>query len=60
MVRAQRSEGSTGRVYPVIAVIYLYNEEMTITPVHDKRGEITHFVAIKQDITRRKAVQLRP
>ncbi len=32
----------------------LYNEEMTITPVRDTRGVITHFIAIKQDITERK------
>ena len=31
----------------------LYQEEMTITPVRSKRGEITHFVAVKQDITER-------
>lgn len=32
----------------------LYNEEMTITPVLDERGggQITHFIAIKQDITK--------
>jgi len=34
----------------------LYEEEMTITPVRAERGEITHFVAIKQDITSRKAI----
>jgi diguanylate cyclase (GGDEF)-like protein/PAS domain S-box-containing protein len=32
----------------------LYTEEMTITPVRDDSGEITHFVAIKQDVTARK------
>jgi PAS domain S-box-containing protein len=32
----------------------LYTEQNIITPVRDERGEITHFVAIKQDITRRK------
>ena len=32
----------------------LYNEEMTITPVHSPSGEITNFIAIKQDITKRK------
>ena len=31
----------------------LYQEEMTITPVSSQRGDITHFVAIKQDITER-------
>jgi two-component system sensor histidine kinase/response regulator len=35
----------------------LYTEEMTITPVHDTRGEITHFIAIKQDITERKQAE---
>jgi diguanylate cyclase (GGDEF)-like protein/PAS domain S-box-containing protein len=34
-----------------------YVEEMTITPVRAESGEITHFVAIKQDITSRKAIQ---
>ncbi len=32
----------------------LYTEDMTITPVASLRGGITHFVAIKQDITERK------
>jgi len=32
----------------------LYTEEQTITPVYDGDGQITHFVAIKQDITQRK------
>jgi PAS domain S-box-containing protein len=30
-----------------------YPEDMTITPLRDERGAITHFVAIKQDITQR-------
>ncbi len=29
-------------------------EEATITPVPDEKGEITHYVAVKQDITARK------
>jgi PAS domain S-box-containing protein len=29
----------------------LYTEEQTITPVHNERGQITHFIAIKQDVT---------
>ena len=33
-----------------------YDEEMTITPVRAESGEITHFVAMKQDVTTRKAV----
>jgi nitrogen fixation negative regulator NifL len=35
----------------------LYNEEMTITPLRDERGEITHFIAIKQDVTSRKQTE---
>lgn len=36
----------------------LYHEELTITPVTDNRGDIHHFVAIKQDITERKKSEL--
>ncbi|MEW6405435.1 MAG: PAS domain S-box protein, partial [Chloroflexota bacterium] len=36
----------------------LYTEEMIITPVREKDGNITHFVAIKQDITDRKEAEL--
>jgi diguanylate cyclase (GGDEF)-like protein/PAS domain S-box-containing protein len=32
----------------------LYSEEMSITPVRDRAGDITHFVAIKRDITESK------
>ena len=32
----------------------LYPEEQTITPVRDSAGNITHFIAIKQDLTGRK------
>ena len=35
----------------------LYDEEMTITPVRAEGGEITYFVAMKQDITGRKLVE---
>jgi PAS domain S-box-containing protein len=35
----------------------LYTEEQIITPVRDERGEISHFVGIKQDITERKRLQ---
>ncbi|MFZ1401222.1 MAG: PAS domain S-box protein [Candidatus Promineifilaceae bacterium] len=35
----------------------LYVEEEAITPVVDDDGNITHFIAIKQDITRRKQVE---
>ncbi|MGH9704101.1 MAG: PAS domain S-box protein [Candidatus Acidiferrales bacterium] len=37
----------------------LYHEEMTITPVRNGRGEITHFIAIKLDITERKSADER-
>ena len=35
----------------------LYPEEMTITPIRDGAGAITHYVAIKQDITERKRLE---
>jgi nitrogen fixation negative regulator NifL len=35
----------------------LYEEEMTITPIRDEAGAITHFVAIKQDVTDRNRVE---
>ena len=35
----------------------LYQEEMTITPVRGTGGDITHFIAVKQDVTERKAMQ---
>ncbi len=35
----------------------LYPEEMTITPVRDGHGQVTSFVAIKRDITRRRQVE---
>ena len=37
----------------------LYTEEMTITPVRGERDAITHFIAIKQDITARKLAEAR-
>ena len=37
----------------------LYQEEMTITPVKSSRGDITHFIAIKLDITERKRAEER-
>ncbi|HKV48011.1 MAG TPA: PAS domain S-box protein [Candidatus Acidoferrales bacterium] len=37
----------------------LYPEEMTITPVKDSCGDITHFIAIKLDITERKRAEER-
>ncbi len=32
----------------------IYHEEMTITPVEDHEGAISHYIAIKQDISDRK------
>lgn len=37
----------------------LYNEEMTITPIKDEAGVITHFCGIKRDITVRKRLEER-
>jgi PAS domain S-box-containing protein len=35
----------------------LYHEEMTITPIRDASGATTNYVAIKQDITKRKRAE---
>ena len=35
----------------------LYLEEMTITPVRQAAGAVTHFIAIKQDITTRQQAE---
>jgi PAS domain S-box-containing protein len=35
----------------------LYTEENTITPVSNEQGEVTHFIAVKQDITERKRAE---
>lgn len=35
----------------------LYFEEEAITPVWDENGQMTHFIAIKQDITARKLAE---
>ncbi len=35
----------------------LYHEEQSITPVRDAAGAITHFIAIKQDLTARKQAE---
>ncbi len=35
----------------------LYTEDMTITPVRNGNGPISHYVAIKQDITSRKVAE---
>lgn len=36
-----------------------YDEELTITPILNANGEITHFIGVKQDITRRKHAEER-
>jgi PAS domain S-box-containing protein len=35
----------------------LYTEEATITPVKNQEGKITHFIAVKNDITARKQIE---
>lgn len=35
----------------------LYTEEMTITPMQDEHGKISHFIAIKRDVTARKMAE---
>ena len=35
----------------------IYTEDMTVTPVRNRRGEIAHFIAIKQDVTARKRAE---
>ncbi|MCB9443382.1 MAG: PAS domain S-box protein, partial [Ardenticatenaceae bacterium] len=36
----------------------LYYEQMTIAPVKNKNGAITHFIAFKEDVTKRKKVDM--
>jgi two-component system, cell cycle sensor histidine kinase and response regulator CckA len=36
---------------------HLYTEEVTIAPVKSEAGGINHYIAIKQDITRRRAAE---
>ncbi|MDA8432278.1 MAG: PAS domain S-box protein, partial [Nitrospiraceae bacterium] len=35
----------------------LFHEEATITPIKDEEGRITHFVALKNDVTARKKAE---
>ncbi len=37
----------------------LYTEEMTITPVHTDNQNITHFIAVKQNISSRKEAEIK-
>ena len=41
----QRKDGTT------------YTEEMTIAPVRDSRGDIVRYIALKQDVTERRATE---
>jgi PAS domain S-box-containing protein len=34
-----------------------YSEEMTITPMLNDRAEVTHYIAVKQDVTGRKMLE---
>ena len=36
----------------------LFWEKATIGPIYNKKGEITHFVALKEDITRQKEIEM--
>ena len=36
---------------------HLYTEEQTISPVRDESGRVTHFVAVKQDVTERRRME---
>ncbi len=36
---------------------HLYTEQQTISPVRDEGGQITHFVAVKQDVTERRRME---
>jgi diguanylate cyclase (GGDEF)-like protein/PAS domain S-box-containing protein len=36
---------------------HLYTEEQTISPVRDETERITHFVAVKQDVTERRRME---
>ncbi len=36
----------------------LYTEEQSITPVRNARGDIAHFIAIKQDVTERRRLEV--
>jgi diguanylate cyclase (GGDEF)-like protein/PAS domain S-box-containing protein len=35
----------------------LYHEELAITPVRNARGEISHFICVKKDISERRATE---
>ncbi|MGO8735393.1 MAG: PAS domain S-box protein, partial [Terriglobia bacterium] len=35
----------------------LYTEQMNVSPLRDEDGKLTHFIATKQDVTERKALE---
>lgn len=35
----------------------LYHEDLTIAPVFDEKGQISHFIGIKKDVTERKQME---
>ena len=37
----------------------LYWEDATISPILDEKGDITHFLAVKEDITQRRQIEAR-
>lgn len=49
-----RGEVWRGELYDRRKVGTIYLEQVTITPVTNKGAEVTHFVAIKQDISFRR------
>ena len=36
----------------------IYQESVSISPIHNELGVISHFVAVKEDITKRKQIEL--
>ena len=46
-----------GRSSIVARTGWQYTEEMTITPVRNDGGDITHLVAIKEDLTERRRLE---
>ncbi|MFA7238835.1 MAG: chemotaxis protein CheB [Sulfuricellaceae bacterium] len=36
----------------------IYQEAVSISPIHNEHGVLTHFVAVKEDITKRKQIEL--
>lgn len=53
----RRGEVWTGEIFNSRKDGGIYQERMTIAPVRDQTGVITHYVAIKQDITGEKQLE---